>query len=72
MAAHQELSKRPKSAKGAGTDNGGAGGGVRDDRLKRKCGTWNKSEVHGKYTYEVENAPEKYRYAHECSYCKTQ
>ena len=62
MAAHQELAKKPKVQKGGNV------GGTR----KPKCGTWNRSEVQGKCTYEVENIGEKCRFYHECSYCKSQ
>ena len=72
MAAHQELSRKVKNTNGGGNGGGnGRGGGREDTKVKRKCGTWNKSEVRGKCTYEVENAPEKCRYSHECSYCKS-
>ena len=71
MAAHQELSKKTKT----GTQNGGgrSGTGTREDTKQRKlkCLTWNKSEVRGKCTYEVENPAEKCRFTHECSYCKS-
>ena len=72
MAAHQELSRKPKKTR----DSSGGGGGVKDrndDQRKKsgRCRTWNKSEVRGKCTYEVENAPEKCMYSHECTYCKS-
>ena len=71
MAAHQELAKKPKGGAGRGT---GGTTGARDDAAKKrkgKCLTWNKSEVRGKCTYEVENESEKCIFTHECSYCKS-
>ena len=64
MAAHQELSRKPKHSKANTTTR-------EDTKVKKKCPTWNKSEVRGKCTYEVENAPEKCKFSHECSYCKS-
>jgi hypothetical protein len=72
MAAHQELAKKPKIIGGNGNVKGGNGG--KDNtkqKNKMKCRTWNRSEVRGKCTYEVENAPEKCQFSHECSYCKS-
>ena len=65
MAAHQELARKPKIPR--------SGTGVNKDESKQKkrCPTWNKSEVRGKCTYEVENAPEKCKFSHEFSYCKS-
>ena len=71
MAAHQELPRKQKSARDI---TAGARGAAEDgSRQKRKCLTWNKSEVRGKCNYEVENAPNKCRYSdsHECTFCKT-
>ena len=74
IAATQELSKKPKreeplkKADGAG----GKGGGRGDSKTKSswKCHSWNISETRGKCRWEVENAPEKCKALHECSWCK--
>ena len=68
MAAHQELTKKPKREQ----TNLGDGKGGTKTKPKRKCHTWNRSEVKGKCTWEVENAPDKCMFSdsHECSYCK--
>ena len=64
MAAHQELAKKAKAPTRISTKED-----VKQE--KRKCGTWNKSDVRGKCTYEVENPGEKCKFTHECSYCKS-
>ena len=69
MAAHQELTKKPKrEAQNQGDSRGGT-----KLKSKLKCLTWNRSEVRGKCTWEVENAPNKCKFSlsHECSYCKS-
>jgi hypothetical protein len=65
MAAHQELNKKPKRDKEP--DTRGAG----DGKKKLRCATWNKSETRGKCQYEIDNAPEKCKRLHECTYCKS-
>ena len=72
MAAHQELTRKPKRDPPKQVDGGGSnGGGSKTDRKKLRCLTWNRSEVRGKCQYEIENAPGKCNRVHECTYCKS-
>ena len=62
MAAHQELTKKPKRDQQEGD---------KVERKKLRCGTWNRSETRGKCQYEIDNAPDKCKRLHECTYCKS-
>ena len=49
----------------------GVSGKKGDEKTKRLCGSWNKSETRGKCQYEIDNEGEKCKYTHHCSYCKS-
>ena len=42
-----------------------------DDKNRRLCPTWNKSETRGKCEWEIDNEGEKCKFTHHCVYCKS-
>ena len=71
MAATQELATKPKTKVDRPRTGGGGDAGKPLKGDKNICASWNRSEVRGKCTYEINHPGEKCKYLHECSWCKS-